>query len=164
MHLERLLLLLRWEPEATRHQTVKRDHQNWTRVFSSQQHDCVIDVALNKPTGAQNLRRRPFMPPPPHHPPKSKTKLKAIICALPQGGHLNGNNYVVSAAKSCLPILCFYLYCLPLLGALKPFNYYHLIIITFNVSLTTEAGDWQRLGRCVCGFNHHQIELLCIGN
>lgn len=33
-----------------------------------------------------------------------KQKLKAIICALPQGGHLTGNNYVVVAERSCLPI------------------------------------------------------------
>lgn len=46
---------------------------------------------------------------------QSKTKLKAIICVLPQGGHLTGNNYVVVARQSCLPIRDpdFYLYCLP---------------------------------------------------
>lgn len=35
---------------------------------------------------------------------QSKTKLKAIICVLPQGGHLTGNNYVVVVQQSCLPI------------------------------------------------------------
>lgn len=36
--------------------------------------------------------------------PQSKTKLKAIICVLPQGGHLTGNNYVVVVQQPCLPI------------------------------------------------------------
>lgn len=38
-------------------------------------------------------------------PTKSKTKLKAIICALPQGGHLTGNNYVVVALSRNLVFL-----------------------------------------------------------
>lgn len=46
---------------------------------------------------------------------QSKTKRKAIICVLPQGGHFTGNNYVVVARQSCLPIWDrdFCLYCLP---------------------------------------------------
>lgn len=35
---------------------------------------------------------------------QSKTKLEAIICVLPQGGHLTRNNYVVVAPQSRLPI------------------------------------------------------------
>lgn len=82
---------------------------------------------------------------------QSKTKPKAIICVLPQGGHLTGNNYVVAAQRSCLTRLCFYLYCLPFTWALKPFNYYHLIIITFKC--LQKYGGWRLAvsGQvCVC--------------
>lgn len=36
--------------------------------------------------------------------PNQKQKRKAIICVLPKGGHLTGNNYVVVTQRSCLPI------------------------------------------------------------
>lgn len=53
----------------------------------------------SRPTN-RDLLWRPFM-----FPTKSKTKLKAIICVLPQGGHLTGNNYVVVALSRNLVFL-----------------------------------------------------------
>lgn len=62
----------------------------------------------------------------------SKTKMEAIICVVPQGGHLRRSNYVVVLRgnlvflyETVLPSITF-----SFTWALKPFNYYHLIIIT----------------------------------
>lgn len=89
-------LLLRQKHEATKHQTVKHDHQNWKR-FSH--HNSNATWLMSQPTRAQNLRKRPFYVFPNQ---KQNWKLSFVFCLRVVISM--GNNYVVFAAKSRLPI------------------------------------------------------------
>lgn len=113
-------------------------HLNWKHetFLTSQQQYCISDGPANKPAmGA-------------FHAFPNQTKQKAIICVLPQGGHLTENNRWLLRSSLVFLYRDCTIYTVTFTWALNPCNYYLLIIIAFNVSITTADGDWQCLGVC----------------
>lgn len=125
--LARVALHLSWKHETAKHQTVKHDHQKNLELGGF--------VAPNKPKSVMET----FYVFPNQ---KQNWKLSFVLClrVVISRGIIT---WLFSSSYTLLSILFSFTW------ALKPFNYYHLIIITFNVSITTATGDWQCLGRCV---------------